>query len=186
LTVAAMAHLKAHGNINVLEKLYHAIATVFGVAAHKKWTSYIVAHSWLVHNPSGMDKRKLRDAAFASIMVKDKASPKELDIDAIRANHWWDFEVSADDAKPVNAAVYATKLTKRTNDMLKSGLIVGADGKPVTLGELRTLLRTAIEALEAPHVTVETPVAAKAEPVRLITGDEAVKVTRKAKAAKAA
>lgn len=156
LTIAAIIHLSEHGNSRVFEKLYHAIGLAFGKGAQNTWRSYVIDHTWLVFNPHNLSASKLKsviDANFSSVFVKDVT--KTIDIESAKASPWFEHEADKADQKPMNAEATIAAFVKRLNKLMHDGKLVGTDGKPVDLGEMRSTFRRAAEALEF-KVTVAT------------------------------
>ena len=156
LTVAAIIHLSEHGNSRVFEKLYAAIGLAFGKGAQNTWRSYVIDHTWLVFNPNKLSASKLKatiDANFSSVFVKDQS--KSIDIEGAKAKPWFDHEPAKDEQKPMNAEATIAAFVKRLNKLLADGKLVGTDGKPMPLADVRSAMRRASEALEY-KVTVAT------------------------------
>lgn len=162
--VAAFQHLDKNGNVNVLKPIVEAIESSFlNAGMIRRVRHFILEYTWLEYNARGLKPAQLRDAQFDTVWTKNKVKAKESSIDIAGAtdNKWWEVELPVNDAKPMDIETYAKTFAKRIQKMIDGDKLM--KGKALaSVGEVRSMLRVALEKLEAKHkVTTTTKVVAK-------------------------
>lgn len=153
--IAAFEHIEKNGNVNALKPIVTAIEDTFhNRGMVRRVQAYIVGFTWLEYNARGLKAAALRDAQFDVIWTKNKS--KKMDIAGAKATKWHELELPGrGDMKPVDGSQYVKTMFKRLQTMLTEGKLTHGEAK-MTIGQLRTELRAALELLEGPKATVVT------------------------------
>ena len=159
--IAALTHLEKNGNVNVLKPIITAIEDSFlNRGMVRKVRQYVLTYSWLEYNARGFKATQLRDAQFDTVWTKNKT--KKMNIDGAKAENWYEIDLPGrEDAAPVDLEKFADTFAKRIQKMIEGDKLVKGK-KLATVGEVRSMLRAALEKLEAKHkVTTTTRAVAK-------------------------
>lgn len=165
-TIAMLEHLDAHGNWNIIKPLFEAAKSFNPGLPNKstsirrdgsmarKWRAYIVAHSWLVYNPSNLKGAKLASATFAELWAKDKT--RKMNVEGAKATKWYDYQLDrASNKKALAGVTLAERIRKQVQALLNNRLVSDTSGNVLTVGRVRSLIVAELEKLEAPaKVTV--------------------------------
>lgn len=149
-TVAAIAHMSQHGNINVLIALDLA-GQSFGRNLYRQWSDYVQAYSWLKYNPDDLRGQALTKAE-SSLLWKRNADKDMKANDATKAaeTNWYDYKKpSAPTDREVNVPDAVKRMRDRLTKALVHRLATGADGKPVTLDTVENMLKDMIAGISA-------------------------------------
>jgi hypothetical protein len=151
-TIAALEHMKAHGNINVIMPLA-AAAQSFGRNLTAAWNGYVQQHcTFLVYNKDDLRGRKLADAAPEAVWTRNpNVKPDAIDVDGANEKPWFDWRKSSAGAgdTEVNVPDAIDRFEKRMTKALIAKLAMGKDAKPVTVGTVSNMLKDMLTRIEA-------------------------------------
>lgn len=133
--LSCLQHLKDHGDIGQVNRLYAAL----GKGARKSaLTSWLLSYGQIVPN---MDKATIKDAPFKF----DKGSEKATNVEGAQADPWYDH-------KPDQEPDEVFDLMKAVEQIIKK-----AAGKQLVNGEMLTGLQGLVAMMHHPEgVTVDT------------------------------
>lgn len=143
-TLAALEHLAKHGNIRVLEPLWH-LTRSFKPALARQWRQYVLAHSFLDFNPNGLPTRAITKAQFVDIWVKNRA--KEMSLEAARNTKWFEFALDRqEEIIAVDIEIYAKGVVERLQSKIANRQL-RRNGELVEAAEVRRIFVQLLETL---------------------------------------